>query len=121
MEQASSITELQRAFTRLETDVPGLSVDVVGHPVHDDTVVHPVAGFEVRLTRDDSDARLYVSGLYAELTLRQEGDERIARQAFAIKLDGTYEWEGTEFPDANELATALLGYVQYQLDAEPVG
>lgn len=125
-ESASCMTELQRAFQAFTPEATGLSVEVVGHMLDDATLVHPVAGFEVRLVRPDGTATLYVSASYGELEVRPADAtfaETATRQSFSVRLAGEYQWGETVFPTPEELAAALLGYMQYQLDSatEPVG
>lgn len=127
IESASCMTELQRAFQALAPDVPGLDVDIVGHLLDDATLVHPVAGFEVRLSRPgDGVVTLYVSSSYGELAVRPAEavfPETAIRQSFSVHLSGEYRWGESVFPTPADLAAALLGYMQFQLDAvsEPVG
>ena len=45
------MTRLADAFRDISNTVPGLRVDVVGYMAGSDTLVHPMAGFEVRLQR----------------------------------------------------------------------
>ena len=64
------MTYLASAFRSFSEKVPGLRVDVVGFMSDSDTLIHPVAGFEVRLQRENNGAgvSLYISASYAELT-----------------------------------------------------
>ena len=49
LHEAERITELERAFRRYSDTVPGLGVDVVGTVSGAETLVHPVAGFQVTI------------------------------------------------------------------------
>lgn len=118
------MTQLADAFRELAERVPGLRVDVVGYMAGSSTQIHPVAGFEVRLQRDDRDAgvSLYISASYAELTSwtgkRSElKTGRAVRERFNVKFGEEYEWGGSAFDFPDELANGLLGYMQFNLDA----
>jgi hypothetical protein len=114
---ATRVTELERAFRHLSDSVPGLAVDVVGHMSHDHTLVHPVAGFRVKLQHEGENAgvSLYVSASYAELT-RWPADGGAMRERFNVKLSEGFVWGDSSFDQANELAQELLGYMQFNLD-----
>ena len=123
--QRSYITELQQALRSRTGEVAGLHVDVVGRLRENSELVHPTAGFEAVLRRPDegSAVALYVSANYAELAFWPNGmhataDEPI-REPFNVRLVGEYRWGDSVFPSANDLATALIGYMQYRLDAVP--
>jgi hypothetical protein len=119
---AGRVTELEHAFQDLSDNVPGLAVDVVGHMSNDSSLVHPVAGFQVRLQHQNRGpgVALYVSANYAELT-RWPGDGGGARrERFNVSLSEDFVWGDTRFEDPNELAHELLGYMQYNLDAVTV-
>ncbi|HSJ15373.1 MAG TPA: hypothetical protein VK939_13210 [Longimicrobiales bacterium] len=110
------ITELERAFRDFEKTNPGLSVEVVGHVAGHDELVHPVAGFHVRLEPDDGGGgvELYVSASYAELT-RWAGAGAL-REQFNVQLTDGFGWGDSVFPTAHGLAHDLLGYMQFNLD-----
>ena len=123
--QRSYITELQQALRSRTSEVPGLHVDVVGRLRENTDLVHPTAGFEAVLRRPDtgSAVALYVSANYAELAVWPHGidaatDEPM-REPFNVRLVGEYRWGDSVFPSANDLATALIGYMQYRLDTVP--
>jgi hypothetical protein len=116
---AGRVTELEHAFQQLSDSVPGLAVDVVGHMSNDSSLVHPVAGFQVRLQHRPRGAGvvLYVSANYAELT-RWPGEGGAAtRERFIVNLSEDFIWGDTRFEDPVELAQELLGYMQFNLDA----
>lgn len=110
------ITELERAFRSFEKSNPGLSVEVVGRVAGQAELVHPVAGFHVRLEpRDGSGGvELYVSASYAELT--RWADAGALRERFNVQLTDGFGWGDSVFPDARGLAHDLLGYMQFNLD-----
>jgi hypothetical protein len=120
---AERMTELADAFRELAENVPGLRVDVVGYMAGSNTLVHPVAGFEVRLQRDGgAGVSLYISASYAELTSwTDKGADlktgRAVRERFNVHFGEEYEWGGSAFDFADELANGLLGYMQFNLDA----
>ena len=119
------MTFLASAFRAFATKVPGLRVDVVGHMADSETLIHPVAGFEVRLQREKAGAgvSLYISATYAELTswtskgteLEQGG---ALRERFDVDFEEEdYQWGDSAFEEPQELAHELLGYMQFNLDA----
>jgi hypothetical protein len=119
------MTYLANAFRKFSARVPGLRVDVVGYMADSDTMIHPVAGFEVRLQREKAGAgvSLYISATYAELTswtskgteLRQGG---ALRERFDVDFEEEdYQWGDSAFEEPDELAHELLGYMQFNLDA----
>ncbi len=117
------MTSLADAFREFCDTVPGLRVDIVGYMAGSQTLVHPVAGFEVRLQRDTgAGVSLYISASYAELTSwTGKGTEiktgRAVRERFNVHFGEEYEWGGSAFEFADELANGLLGYMQFNLDA----
>lgn len=117
------MTELADAFRELSGGVPGLRVDVVGYMAGSRTQVHPVAGFEVRLQRGSgAGVSLYISASYAELTSwTDKGSDlktgRAVRERFNVHFGEEFEWGGSAFEYADELANGLLGYMQFNLDA----
>jgi hypothetical protein len=117
---AARITALEREFRELSKRVPGLEVEVVGRPAADESLVHPTAGFEVRLEPGGVGAgvSLYVSSAYGELKRwrRNDGIEGAARERFAVSLMDGFGWGESIFPDAGGLANDLLGYMQFNLD-----
>ncbi len=117
---AHRVTALERAFRTLARDVPGMSVDVVGHVRGQRRLVHPVAGFTVRLTDPASGAgaALYVSAAYGELTLWRDAshDGVGGREHFNVRLSDGFVWGDSEYPTAEPLAADLLGYLQFNLD-----
>jgi hypothetical protein len=122
-DKSSYITELQQAFESMSAAAPGMSVDVVGRVRGNSALVHPTAGFEVQVRRGEGDAAvaLYVSASYAELAVWPKGihvstDEAV-REPFSVRLVGEYRWGDSVFPSATDLATALIGYMQYRLDS----
>jgi hypothetical protein len=97
-------------------------VDVVGTVAGCESWVHPVAGFQVSLQRDDARAgvALYVSSSYGELRRWVEerpAAERRGRESFDVSMREGYGWGESEFDDPDELAHELLAYMQYNLDA----
>jgi|SRR5687767_3950814 len=120
---AERMTSLADAFRDLADNVPGLRVDIVGYMAGSKTQVHPVAGFEVRLQRDSgAGVSLYISASYAELTSWTDKNSelktgRAVRERFNVHFGEEYEWGGSAFEYADELANGLLGYMQFNLDA----
>jgi hypothetical protein len=120
---AERMTELADAFRELAERAPGLRVDVVGYMAGSETQIHPVAGFEVRLQRDDgAGVSLYISASYAELTSWKGKTSdlktgRAVRERFNVHFGDEFEWGGSAFEYADELAAGLLGYMQFNLDA----
>lgn len=119
--QAERITALERAFRQFKRKVPGLSTEVVGHVAGSRTLVHPVAGFQVRLQSPNGDAgvSLYVSWHYGELTTWRSGDggaPGAVRERFRADLDEHFGWNESVYPTADELANDLLAYMQYNYD-----
>jgi hypothetical protein len=119
---AARITELEQAFGQLAETVPGLSVAVVGHVSDDTSLVHPVAGFEVRLQReeDGAGASLYVSVNYGELRTwppQELSSGGARRERFNVHLTDEFCWGDSVFDTAAELAQDLLAYMQFNLDA----
>lgn len=119
------MTFLASAFRNFTGTIPGLRVDVVGYMADSDTMIHPVAGFEVRLQRENQGAgvSLYISATYAELTswtsrgseLRKGG---ALRERFNVDFEEEdYQWGESAFEDPQELAQELLAYMQFNLDA----
>ncbi|HEY0674138.1 MAG TPA: hypothetical protein VGD27_17820 [Longimicrobiales bacterium] len=117
------MTQLADAFREFCGTVPGLRVDIVGYMAGSDTQVHPVAGFEVRLQRDSgAGVSLYISASYAELTSwtgksAELKTGRAVRERFNVHFGEEFEWGGSAFEYADELANGLLGYMQFNLDA----
>ena len=119
------MTYLGTAFRNLAEPVPGMRVDVVGYMSDSNTMIHPVAGFEVRLQPKNSGAgvSLYISASYAELkrwsakgTELREGGAVIER--FDVDFEEEdYQWGDSSFEEPEELAQALLAYMQFNLDA----
>ena len=65
---------------------------------------------------------LYISASYAELTswTGKRSDlksGRAVRERFNVHFGEEYEWGGSAFEFADELANALIGYMQFNLDA----
>jgi len=121
-EVAGRMTGLERAFRSLEHTVPGLHVDVIGHMSTNRKLVHPVAGFQVKLQHDrEAGVLLYVSSNYAELTRWPVGDgselSGAVRERFNVRLTDGLVWGETEFDSPDQLAHELLGYMQFNLDA----
>lgn len=119
------MTYLAGAFRGYAAKVPGLRVDVVGYMADSDSMIHPVAGFEVRLQREKGGAgvSLYISASYAELTrwtakgneLRKGG---ALRERFDVDFEEEdYQWGDSSFEEPEQLAHELLGYMQFNLDA----
>ncbi|MHB1168537.1 MAG: hypothetical protein ACYC28_04560 [Longimicrobiales bacterium] len=117
---AHRVTALERAFRTLARDVPGMSVDVVGHVRGQRRLVHPVAGFTVRLddAASSAGASLYVSAAYGELSLWRNGSGEgvSAKEQFNVRLNEGFVWGDSEYPDATPLAADLLGYLQFNMD-----
>ena len=117
------MTQLADAFRDLSESAPGLRVDVVGYMADSNTLIHPVAGFEVRLQRDNgAGVSLYISASYAELTSwtgksNELKTGRAVRERFNVHFGEEYEWGGSAFEFPDELASGLLGYMQFNLDA----
>lgn len=117
------MTQLADAFRDLTESAPGLRVDVVGYMADSNTLIHPVAGFEVRLQRDNgAGVSLYISASYAELTSwtgksNELKTGRAVRERFNVHFGEEYEWGGSAFEFPDELASGLLGYMQFNLDA----
>lgn len=119
------MTYLANAFRTFSARVPGLRVDVVGYMADSDTMIHPVAGFEVRLQREKAGAgvSLYISATYAELTSwTSKGAELhkggALRERFDVDFEEEdYQWGDSAFEEPDELAHELLGYMQFNLDA----
>lgn len=117
------MTQLADAFREFCDTVPGLRVDVVGYMAGSDTLIHPVAGFEVRLQRETgAGVSLYISASYAELTswtgkTSELKTGRAVRERFNVHFGEEFEWGGSAFEFADELANGLLGYMQFNLDA----
>lgn len=119
------MTGLANAFRKFSARVPGLRVDVVGYMSDSDTMIHPVAGFEVRLQRENAGAgvSLYISATYAELTSwTAKGAELhkggALRERFDVDFEEEdYQWGESAFEEPDELAHELLGYMQFNLDA----
>ncbi len=127
LHEAERITELERAFRRYSDVVPGLGVDVVGTVTGQDSLVHPVAGFQVRLQPEHSPfgVALYVSSSYGELRrwvrgpagTEDAGPAGRLREEFDVRLGSGFGWGGSEFPSADGLAHDLLAYMQFNLDS----
>lgn len=117
---AHRVTALERAFRALSQQVPGMSVDVVGHVRGQRRLVHPVAGFTVRLDDDatGAGASLYVSAAYGELSLWRDGerDAVSGQERFTVRLNEGFVWGESEYEDAAPLAADLLGYLQFNMD-----
>jgi len=121
---AERITALERAFRKFTKNVPGFRVDVVGYMSGNANLVHPVAGFEIRLQPQNTGAgvSLYVSESYAELTRWSEAGHEIHsggawRERFHVSFGDGYYWGESTFDSPDELAHELLGYMQFNLDA----
>src|SRR5215207_4319689 len=114
---ASRVTRLERAFQKLSRTVPGLRTEVVGHMSTNRLLVHPIAGFQVKLQHPGENAGvlLYVSASYAELT-RWPSDGGAMRERFNVRLSDGFVWGESSFDDPDELASELLGYMQFNLD-----
>ncbi|CAN5747259.1 hypothetical protein BH23GEM10_BH23GEM10_08750 [soil metagenome] len=115
---ARQITELAQAFRSFSQNVPGLTVEVVGHVAGSRQFVHPVAGFHVRLPGEDGTGiELYVSSRYGELVRWRPGTGAL-RERFDVHIDDPgYGWGESTFPSARELAHDLVAYMQFNLDA----
>ena len=117
---AERITALEQAFRALGARVPELSVEVVGKVRDSADLVHPVAGFTVKLQDKDGQAgaALYVSASYGELTSwrQPDADGGALRERFDVHLNEGYVWGNSEYPTAEPLATDLLGYLQFNFD-----
>lgn len=113
---AQRMTDLAEAFRAFRSSVPGLTVEVVGHMNVDGDLVHPVAGFHVRMPDADGAGgiQLYVSANYGELI--RWGDAGAVRERFNVQLESGYCWGETEFPDAASLAHDVIAYMQFNLD-----
>ena len=114
---AARVTELKQAFQQMSATVPGLTVDVVGHMSNNRALVHPVAGFRVKLQHEGENAGvlLYVSASYAELT-RWPADGGALRERVNVRLSEGLVWGAAKFDHGIELAQELLGYMQFNLD-----
>jgi hypothetical protein len=112
------MTELAGAFRSFSSSVPGLTLEVVGHVAGNRQLVHPVAGFHVRLNEgSEAGVSLYVSSKYAELVRWKPGAGAL-RERFEVSLDDEgYGWNDTLFPTARDLAHDLVAYMQFNLDA----
>jgi len=122
---AERMTFLATAFRDFAKKVPGLRVDVVGYMADSDSMIHPVAGFEVRLqpANKGSGVSLYISASYAELKrwsavgseLRKGG---VVIERFNVDFEEEdYQWGDSAFEEPQQLAHELLGYMQFNLDA----
>lgn len=119
------MTYLASEFRKFAQKVPGLRVDVVGYMADSETMIHPVAGFEVRLQRENNGAgvSLYISSSYAELTRwTAKGTELLkggaVRERFDVDFEeDDYQWGDSSFEEPDELAHELLSYMQFNLDA----
>lgn len=119
------MTLIAEAFRGFAQKVPGLRVEVVGYMADSETLIHPVAGFEVRLQRENNGAgvSLYISASYAELTRwTAKGTELLkggaVRERFDVDFEeDDYQWGDSAFEEPAELAHELLGYMQFNLDA----
>ena len=121
---AERMTYLATAFRDFAANVPGLRVDVVGYMADSKTLIHPVAGFEVRLQRENTGAgvSLYISSTYAELTRWSEKASELrdgaVRERFHVDFEEEdYQWGESSFEEPQQLAHELLGYMQFNLDA----
>jgi hypothetical protein len=118
---AERVTLLEEAFRRFAGTRPELTVDVVGRVSGHGELVHPLAGFTVRMERAGSGGvALYVTAGYGELTRwRRPGLSAAGalRERFRVRLVDAFGWGESVFPDAESLAHALIGYMQYNLDA----
>lgn len=113
------ITALAEVFRAYAERVPEISVNVVGTLSDRADLVHPVAGFEVKLTGSGGrSVSLYVSANYGELRrpVHAGGQNRVLREAFQVRLSEGFGWGDSEYPDAERLAHDLLAYLQYHLD-----
>jgi len=111
------MTELAEAFRAYQATIPELRVEVVGRVTHDSELVHPVAGFHVRLDlpHGPGGVALYISSNYAELT--RWGDAGAIRERFSVQLAEEFVWGGSVYQTAGNLAHDLLAYLQFNLDA----
>lgn len=118
VESAQRVTALEQSFRRLARGVPGMTIEVVGHMRGHRKLVHPVAGFTVRLQDETAGATLYVSSSYGELTLWRgpQMDGGAMRERFTVRLSEAFQWGDSEYPAADPLAADLLGYLQFNLD-----
>jgi hypothetical protein len=116
--EARWMTELAQAFRAFEDRFPGLTVDVVGHLAGTSRMVHPIAGFHVRLEPVGGvGVALYVSSRYAELVRWKPGAGAL-RERFDVSFDELgYGWGGSLYDTAAELAHDLIAYLQYNFDA----
>jgi hypothetical protein len=116
---AERITSLEDAFRGYAAGAVDLAVEVVGHVSGSDALVHPAAGFTVRMERAGGGVSLYITAGYGELT-RWRGPGLTAagalRERFRVDLLDAYSWGDTVFPSAEELVHALVGYMHYNLD-----
>jgi len=115
--EARRVTELADAFRAYQATIPDLRVEVVGRVRHDKKLVHPVAGFHVRLGPADGPGgvALYISSNYAELT--RWGDAGALRERFAVQLGEEFVWGDSAYQTPSDLAHDLLAYLQFNLDA----
>lgn len=115
--EARRVTELADAFRAYRTTMPDLRVEVVGRLRHDRHLVHPVAGFHVRLgpPHGPGGVALYISSNYAELTRWGEAGAR--RERFTVQLGEEFVWGDSAYSTADDLAHDLLAYLQFNLDA----
>jgi hypothetical protein len=119
------MTYLATAFRSLADKVPGLRVDVVGYMSDSNSMIHPVAGFEVRLQRENRGAgvSLYISASYAELKRWSAHGSELEeggalRERFDVDFEEEdYQWGESSFEEPTELAQELLAYMQFNLDA----
>ena len=112
------ITQLAEAFREFTHRIPGLTVEVVGNVASDRQMVHPVAGFHVRLPGpNETGVDLYVSSRYAELVRWIPGTGAL-RERFNVSIDEPgFGWGETKFETADGLAHDLVAYLQFNLDA----
>jgi len=115
--EARRVTELAEAFRAYKSTMPELRVEVVGRLRHDKHLVHPVAGFHVRLGQPHGPGgvALYISSNYAELT--RWGDAGAIRERFTVQFGEEFVWGDSAYPSAADLAHDLLAYLQFNLDA----
>jgi len=115
--EARRVTELAEAFRAFRATMPELKVEVVGRLKNDKALVHPVAGFHVRLgpAHGPGGVALYISSNYAELT--RWGDAGTIRERFTVQLGEEFVWGDSAYPTASDLAHDLLAYLQFHLDA----
>jgi hypothetical protein len=119
-EVAGRVTQLAQAFEQLSDSVPGLAVEIVGHMSNDPSLVHPVAGFQVKLQHEDGGpgVLLYISASYAELRrwpVENDGGGTV-RERFNVRLSEGFLWGESTFEDPTVLAQEILGYMQFNLD-----